>query len=226
MAALFRQRTNLFNNMKNLTNKTIALAGIFQSASMVEQLASKGIVDSHDLETAVRSTINMSPSSTVAVYGRIENLRTGLHALVGHLGESTIQRDANTARYVISLLHLSRKLFKNKTMLDTIAQRLTRVQEQSDMFGVIHENTLSNLASIYSDTVSTLSPRIIVTGEDAHLTNSLNADKIRAILLAGIRSGILWLQVGGSRWQILLNRRLFVQEAARILEHEMNQNLH
>ena len=212
--------------MKNLTNKTIALAGIFQSASMVTQIASKGIVDSHDLEIAVLSTLNQNPSSTVAVFGGIDNLRTGFHALTTHLSDAALQRDANTARYVISLLHLSRKLLKNEPMLNTIAQRLVRVQEQADMFGVIHENTLSNLASIYSDTVSTLSPRIIVTGEDAHLTNPSNADKIRAILMAGIRSGILWLQVGGSRWQILLKRRFFVQEAARILENEMNKSLH
>ena len=212
--------------MKNLTNKTIALAGIFQSANMVSQIASKGVVDMRDLETAVQSTLNLNPSSTVAVYGSMENLRTGLHVLCSHLGETNLQRDANIARYVISLLHLSRKLSKNEAMLTTIAQRLKKVQEQADMFGSTHENTLSNLASIYSDTISTLSPKVIVTGEDTYLTNSQNADKIRAILLAGVRAGILWLQVGGSRWQILLKRRFFVQEASRILENEMNSSLH
>jgi len=212
--------------MKNLTDKTIALAGIFQSASLVTQIASKGIVDSHDLETAVRSTLNMNPSSTAAVYNGVDNLRTGFHTLSSHLGEGAYQRDANTARYVISLLHLSRKLLKNDAMLATISQRLERVQEQVDMFGVTHDNTLANLASIYSDTISTLSPKVIVTGEDSYLTSPGNADKIRAILLSGIRSGILWLQVGGSRWQIVLKRRFFVQEATRILENEMNQSLH
>ena len=212
--------------MKNLTNKTIALAGIFQSANMVAQIASKGIVDSHDLETIVRGTLNMNPSSTAEVFGSMDNLRTGFHALTTHLGDSPVQKDANTARYVISLLHLSRKLSKKPALLDTISDRLVRVQEQADMFGLTHDNTLSNLASIYSDTVSTMAPKIIVTGEDAYLTNPNNADKIRAILMAGIRAGILWLQVGGSRWQILLKRQLFVKEAARILEHDMNQNLH
>jgi high frequency lysogenization protein len=212
--------------MQNLTNKTIALAGIFQSASQVSQIASKGVADLLDLETAVRSTLNMQPSSTLAVFGSMENLRTGLHTLCSHLGETSLQRDANTARYVISMLHLSRKLCKNQSMLSHIAQRLKKVQEQADMFGPTHDNTLANLASIYSDTISTLSPRIIVTGEDAYLTNPQNADKIRAILLAGIRAGILWLQVGGSRWQILLKRRFFVQEAKRILEQEMNPGLH
>ena len=212
--------------MKNLTDKTIALAGIFQCASMVSDIASKGVVDSHDLETLVRGTLNMNPSSTATVFGHMENLRTGFYAMSTHLGDGAFQKDANTARYVISLLHLSRKLSKNAALLDTISQRLVRVQEQADMFGLIHNNTLSNLASIYSDTVSTLSPRIIVTGDDAYLTNSLNADKIRAILMAGIRSGILWLQMGGSRWQILLKRQLFAKEAVRILENEMNRSLH
>jgi len=211
--------------MKNLTNKTIALAGIFQSANMVSQIASKGVVDIRDLETAVQSTLNLNPGSTLAVYGNMENLRTGFHVLCSHLAEGSIQRDTNTARYVISLLHLSRKLSKNPSMLSVIAQRLQKVQEQTEMFGATHDNTLSNLASIYSDTISTLSPRVIVTGEDAYLTNPQNADKIRAILLAGIRAGILWLQVGGSRWQILFKRRFFVQEAKRILEHEMNSSL-
>jgi high frequency lysogenization protein len=212
--------------MKNITNKTIALAGIFQSASMVSQIASKGVVDMMDLETAVRSTLNMDPSSTLAIYGNMENLRPGFHALCSHLGESGLQRDPNTARYVISLLHLSRKVSKNDAMLATIANRLTKVQEQADMFGITHENTLSNLASIYSDTISTLTPKIIVTGEDMHLTNPQNADKIRTVLLSGIRAGILWLQLGGSRWQILFKRRFFVQEATRILENEMNPRLH
>lgn len=212
--------------MQKLTDKTIALAGIFQNAYLVSQIASRGIVDSHDLETAVRCTLNQDPSSTAAVFGGMENLRTGLYALKSHLGDGSSQRDANIARYVISLLHLSRKLFNNETMLDNIGQRLSRVKEQAEIFGITHDNTISNLASIYSDTVSTLTPKIIVTGEDAHLTNHLNADKIRALLLAGIRSGILWLQLGGSRWQILFKRKLFVQEAQRILDEEMNPGLH
>ena len=212
--------------MKNITNKTIALAGIFQSASMVSHIASKGVVDIRDLETAVQSTLNLNPGSTLAVYGSMENLRTGFHVLCSHLAEGSFQRDSNTARYVISLLHLSRKLSKNPSMLSIISQRLQKVQEQADMFGPTHDNTISNLASIYSDTISTLSPRVIVTGEDSYLTNPQNADKIRAILLAGIRAGILWLQVGGSRWQILFKRRYFVQEATRILENDMNSSLH
>ncbi len=212
--------------MINLTDKTLSLAGVFQCARMVSDIANKGMVDQYDLETIVRSTLNQTPESTLAVYSNYINLNTGLHALTQHLSDGVVQRDMNTARYVISLLHLSRKVWKRNNMLDTIASRLERVQEQVDMFGVTHDNVLANLASIYSDTVSTLSPKIMVTGENHHLNNPQNADKIRAILMGGIRSAILWQQNGGTRWQILLKRRRFVEEARRILDEEMSNQIH
>ncbi len=212
--------------MTNLTDKTLALAGVFQCARLVSQIANKGIVDQYDLETIVRSTLNQNPDSTLAVYGNYVNINTGLHALIQHLSDGMAQRDMNTARYVISLLHLARKVWKRNNMLTAIATRLERVQEQVDLFGITHDNVLANLASIYSDTISTLSPKIMVTGDTHHLSNPQNADKIRAILMGGIRSAILWQQNNGSRWQILLKRRRYVDEARRILEYEMSNQLH
>lgn len=209
-----------------ITDRTIALAGVFQAASMVSNIASKGSVDYHDLETMVRSTLNLNPSDTIAVYGRVEYLRSGLHALLQHLGNGNTQRDLYCARYVISLLHLAKKLAKNPQMLDTISTRLEKVQDQVEMFGIVHDNVLANMAGIYADTISTLAPRIIVSGESGFLSNPQNADKIRAILLAGIRSAILWQQVGGTRLQIVFRRKQITEEARRILEHEMNRHLH
>ena len=41
-------------------------------------------------------------------------------------------------------------------------------------------------------------------------------DKIRACLLAGIRSAVLWRQVGGSKWQLLFHRKKLVQAAQQL----------
>ena len=68
-------------------------------------------------------------------------------------------------------------------------------------------NILAGLADIYSTTISTLSPRIMVRGEPLHLQNPENINRIRALLLAGIRSAMLWRQCGGRRLQILLGRK-------------------
>ena len=71
-----------------------------------------------------------------------------------------------------------------------------------------HVNDICHSVSgIYQDTLSKLRFRIKVTGSAQHLQDSANADIIRALLLAGIRSAFLWRQLGGRRWKLLLNRR-------------------
>ncbi len=61
----------------------------------------------------------------------------------------------------------------------------------------------------------------MVKGEEKFLSQTNNANKIRALLLSGIRSAVLWRQVGGNRWQLLLKRKYFVSEANRILRDEI-----
>lgn len=212
--------------MSNIRNKTLALAGVFQSAYLVEQIATLGIADMHDLETIVRATLNLNPQTTGEVFGSVNNMRTGLHALIDQLGDQKTQKNMNIARYVISLLYLQRKLAKRQNMLAQISKGIERARQQSDMFAVTHDNVLANLAGIYSDTISLIPPKIMVSGESGHLANRSNADRIRAILLGGIRFAVLWSQLGGGRWQILFKRRSFVNEARRLLEQEINPQLH
>ncbi|SUC47473.1 High frequency lysogenization protein HflD [Providencia stuartii] len=47
------------------------------------------------------------------------------------------------------------------------------------------------------DVISPLGPRIQVTGSPDILKNSLVQAKVRTLLLSGIRSAVLWQQVGG-----------------------------
>ena len=212
--------------MDKVRDKTLALAGVFQSAALVHQLASKGTLDLHDLSTCISSTLELNPLTTQSVYGPLENLRTGLHTLVQYLGEHPGQRDPNIARYVISLLHLQRKLRKRKAMLSAIAEGIQRAKKQSEIFGLTHENVIANLAGVYADTISNIPPKIMVSGDSSVLSNPDNADKIRAILLAGMRSAVLWAQLGGTRWQILFSRRTFIEQARVLLNEEMNPHLH
>src|SRR5690606_26637288 len=63
------------------------------------------------------------------------------------------------------------------------------------------------LSRIYQQTISTLGKRIQVTGEPKLLQQEAIADRIRALLLAGVRLGWLWQQLGGRRWHLILRRR-------------------
>jgi len=67
--------------MDNQTQQTIALAGIAQAAFLVDQLAQYGLAAQDKLSTCLESLFITNPSSTVEVYGRIDNLRLGLQRL-------------------------------------------------------------------------------------------------------------------------------------------------
>ena len=207
--------------MSNFRDKTLALAGIFQATALVKNIAVNGLTDKHDFEICIRSIFETDPESVEAVYGQVEYLRTGLTTLIEQLGEKSSQRDIDIARYVISLLHLQGKLSKNKIMLDALSNGIERARRQTEHFHITHENVIANLADIYSETISQIPPKIMVSGENQYLSNPDQANKIRALLLAGMRSAVLWAQLGGSRWQILLRRRRFSPGAERIFKEEI-----
>ncbi len=212
--------------MSKLRDRTLALAGLFQAASLVKEVANRGMADRHDVEMTLRTLFVTDPQDTDEVYGRVEYLRTGLQTLIDQLEGRSGKRDLDIARYVVGLLHLQRKLKKNRPMLARVAEGMERARRQSEHYAIDHPNVIANLADTYSETLSTLHPRIMVSGESQHLTHPDNANLIRALLLAGIRSAVLWDQLGGSRWQILFHRRRLVDEARRILDEEILRHFH
>lgn len=207
-------------------DKTIALAGVFQAADLVREIAHRGTTDENDVESLLGSLFVENPENTESVFGHLIHVRRGLDSLLEQLGNEPEKRDLEIARYVITLLHLERKLNKRNSMKEEIFHRLERVSEQRTHFPLTHENILANLAQIYSDTISTLSPRIMVGGESVYLNNETNANKVRAVLLGGLRAAVLFSQVGGRRWQILVQRRRFVEAADQLLHDELPRSYH
>lgn len=204
--------------MASLYDKTLALAGLFQATALVRQIATGGQADPHDLEVCLKSIIELNPDDLNNIYGNPGNLKTGLQLIVSQLGANDSKPDMDIARYAISLLHLERKLSKESHMLRIISEGISRAKEQLEHFPITHENIIANLAGIYSETVSQIPPKIMVSGENQYLSDSNNANRIRALLLCGMRSAVLWRQLGGNRWQLLFQRRKLCEAAQRILQ--------
>ncbi len=55
-----------------------------------------------------------------------------------------------------------------------------------------------------------------MTGSTLYLQQLAMHHRIRACLLAGIRSAVLWRQVGGTKWQVLFSRRKIIAMAKQI----------
>lgn len=196
--------------------RALSLAGIYQACGLVESLAYKGTVDAVAQEISIRSLFVTSPMEAADVYsgnGMIsENLRIGLDTLIEQF-EDADKRNVELTRYVISVLVLERKLSRNKSMLQKLRVGIDKARTQAEHFSTCHKNVIANLADLYVNTISTLSPRIVVRGEHGHLGNPDNASRVRALLLAAIRSAILWRQCGGRRWQLLFQRNKIIAAA-------------
>lgn len=202
----------------SITDRTLALAGIFQAAGLVQDMADRGNADPEAMETSIRSIFELNPHDSASIYGGIGGLQRGLHGLVEHLSGRQSPHKAHVVKYAVGILYLERQLSKHPDMLDRIRAGIERARAQSEHFSITHSNVLANLASCYSETISTLTPRIIVSGEQGHLANPDVANTVRALLLSAIRSAVLWRQCGGNRFQLLFGRRKLLSEAQRLLQ--------
>lgn len=204
---------------RSLYDQTLALAGVFQAAALVQQVAHTGQCAESSFETCTRSLFATDPDTTLDVFGgELKDLREGLSTLAGVLSQQSKQQDIEVLRYALNLINLASKLRGNRDMLDVIGNRIDQARHTANHFGYNHSNLIANLASIYTDTISTFRLRIQVTGEPAILQREENAAKVRALLLAGIRSAVLWHQTGGRRWQLIFTRRKVITKARELAE--------
>ncbi|MCD5978468.1 high frequency lysogenization protein HflD [Pseudomonas quasicaspiana] len=199
--------------MTPIQEQLVALAGVFQAAVLVDRIAKTGQSSEAVLGCMLGSLLVQDPKGTLDVYGGDDlNLREGYRALASALERdpSTLQREP--LRYALSMLGLERQLAKRDDMLQTVGNRLPQIQSQVEHFGIAHENVIAACGALYQDTLSTLRQRIQVHGDMRNLQQPSNASKIRALLLAGIRSARLWRQNGGHRWQLVVSRRKLLKE--------------
>jgi high frequency lysogenization protein len=196
----------------------MALGGLFQAVTLVQQVAREGNVDPEPFESSITSIFRIDADSTDAVYGSSARLARGLQILCRQLGREKSLQDAELMRYAVSLLFLERQLMRNPKMLDKVRSGIDTATQQSEHFSVTHENVLARLADTYASTVSQLQPRIMVQGKPEYLNTPANANRIRALLLAGMRSAVLWRQLGGNRLRLLWTRKSIVRCAQQMLD--------
>ncbi|MBI3545289.1 MAG: high frequency lysogenization protein HflD [Gammaproteobacteria bacterium] len=210
--------------MGSFTDRILALAAVFQAARLAQQLAREGRADATALNTSAQSLLLIDAPDTAAIYGGGAGVVLGLELLRDKLAGKTDPGDIEIAKYVISLIHLQGQLRQHAEMQDAIRRGIEAIQTQMKFFDAddngdaVSPRLIEKLAELYTQTISTLSPRIIVNGEQGHLANALIAAKVRVALFAGIRAAFLWRQLGGGRWQLLFNRRKIAEAAANILQ--------
>lgn len=212
----------------NWDYQTIALAAVAQAAALVHRFAAQGEAPQAELVSSINTLFVMNPDSTADVYPRIGDFNLGLRTLQDMFSAERTRQQGEIVRYTLGLLTLRGRLMKDLEMMDRIGQRLPDIEpleaipancedaELVERLESAQERSFRQLAALYQDTISTLPYRIQVQGRMDYLKDEAIANRIRAVLLAGIRSAILWQQLGGRRWRLLLHRKNIHETAGNI----------
>lgn len=195
----------------------LALAGVCQAAALVQQLARRGSADNEAIEASLSSILVTNPETPQQVFGQLANLKTGYTTLAAQLSDKQATKDTELTRYIASILGLERKLARKPKAMQELGERISHVQRQLAHIDFQNPQIVSSLASIYSDIISPLAPRIQVAGNPDYLSQPATQHKVRALLLAGVRAAVMWRQMGGKRRNILFKRKHILNSAVKAL---------
>lgn len=200
----------------NFYNITIALAGMIQTTTLAKDFAKTGKMDETAFQASVYSIFQIDPPNVYEIFGGLHNLKIGFEKLI-ELFSPTFSSPRSQMRYLVSLIQMQKKIMRNAKVHDRLKQRLQQAKKQAEYFSFTHPTVIANLADIYLDAISPFNFRILMWGNQRVLGANENMEKIRTLLLAGIRSTVLWRQVGGSRWHLLFSRTRIKAIAKKVL---------
>jgi Uncharacterized protein involved in purine metabolism len=191
-------------NADVISPRVLALAGMLQALQEVRHLAENGRLDQGRLATAMDSVFRLDADSAADVYGGVAPVADGLRLLHNHLSGGT--GDAHLPKLGLAVLQLERSFDREADVLDGVHNAISRLSAQAQNEGSTHPDILRELGSIYARYLSPLKPKVMVQGNPHYLGRNDVVAEIRALLLAAVRSALLWRQMGGSQWDFLFKR--------------------
>lgn len=205
--------------MVNIHNKdrVIALAGIMQTSVLVNSLARGRWIDDDAFVTSINSLFVTHPDNILTIYNNdIRHLQVGLKRLIAFFPKPDKQTDMDVARYFFGCILLTKKLSADNKRMENIAAAINALRFQAN--ATIDDTLLNQLANIYTENVSNLKHQIQIVGSQTILKQPNELHRLRALLLAGIRSTILWRQLGGKMWHFWWKREKVAEIAHELIK--------
>lgn len=194
--------------------RNIALSVVTQCAMLVRDLAVDGKADRQLMQRCLSPVYQLDADSVATLYPDVSCFDTGIKTLQESFDSAGLKQHADVVRYLLGMLVLQQQLRKNRDMMNKVAERighLAAAENSADDLDELPEQAwhadCAALARLYQDTISHLNFRIHVAGHPENLRDQQVADQIRALLLAGIRSAVLWHQLGGRRWHLFFYKK-------------------
>ncbi len=197
--------------MNIIEDRTIALAGVLQACQQVQRLARKGVPEESIYNNSIQSILVLDAVSTPAVYGGLGGVRAGLTLISDGVLTSPDASSLEILRYMMAILQLQNQLYKDQQKFNAFGQAVERLS------GFSTDELKSACSDVYQTHISVLRPQIIVQGEQEYLQNEGVPEQVRAMLLAAIRSAVLWQQKGGGKFRLVWERTRMRHAAKKLL---------
>lgn len=200
-----------------MKERTMALAGIFQATELVRQAANHGTWSGYAADTCLDSLLAIEADTVEEIYGNANNLRLGAETLVSVLQGD--RRHMESLGYAVSIMQLETNFRKEKEMQARIGLELQTISilDEGLELHEIKDLQAEKIAGLYTRTISTLSPRIVINGRPQYLQVDRTVNWIRTLLFAGLRSAVLWRQMGGGRFSLMFGRKKMIEQAQTLL---------
>lgn len=198
-----------------LSQRVLALAGVVQALAQVRRIAETGQSDAAVVQTSLDSVFRIDADSPLEVYGSAADVAPGLRLLRDYFNKEA--KDEQLPRLALAVLQLERRFVRETEAVSAVSVGIAEIAPRAESAGSTHPDVLSALGGLYADTISHLRPKVMVQGNPHYLGQPGVVAEIRAILLAAVRSAVLWRQLGGSFWDLLLSRRAMADAASEWL---------
>lgn len=204
--------------MKNIRSESIALAALFQCCSQINRIAHSGYCDEQAVSTVFRALLVTNPDTIDDIY-KESNLKIGFKSLIE--GFSTDGITDNTAKELAKLamqvMSLTDRIMGNSSLYNRLSNEIDsmKIQIEKDYPDFLEGNTsvvmnsdnVEKFAQLYQSLISPNFSKLLIFGEERFLSSTENQNRIRALLLAGIRALVLWNQVGGKKLYLMFRRK-------------------
>ena len=189
----------------DVRSRVLALAGMMQALKLVRQIAETGHADGEGERNALDSVFRIDAASVESVYGNARALRAGLLLLRDYLTDRS--GDQALPKLGMAVLQIERRFVGEDAVAQQVLEGIRALEGIAERQGSIHPDVISKLGQLYADTISHLRPKVIVQGNPHYLQQADVVAEIRALLLAALRSAVLWRQMGGTLWDFVLRKR-------------------
>ena len=202
-------------NRTSAEQQVLALAGVCQCVMLAQELARRGHAQPEPLRCALSSLLILNEIDVDIALGGVEGVFAGLPDIGRRKPDpAAVER----LRYMVALIDLQRRLRGEKEVAGELRSCLVSLRDNPIAEDPVLPETIKAFADIYTATVSALTPKIIVRGEQQYLKNTDTVSKVRAVLLAGVRSAYLFHEHGGRKWHLFLGRKKLAVLARALLE--------